>query len=363
MCVERVMDIREATKSYERWMRGCASIVRHELEDKHKQMKQDPFQFLRGAYYRWAQLWPETCSDSKRAPTILCVGDLHVDSYGTWRDAEGRMCWGVDDFDEAWPLPYTNDLIRLAASVKIARKIGILSIRTRDACDAILTAYERTLRRGGCPVVLAEEGTHLEKLGIGALNPPKAFWETLQKHPTIRGRLPSAAKKALERTFPIPDLEYRVVRREAGLGSLGQLRFVAIAECRGGCVAREAKNVLPSAHMWLDGRESHTQSYYDKIMTAAVRSPDPYQKVIGSWLIRRLSPDSNPIKIEYLEKKRDEQILLQAMGTEIANIHLGNPSRARAILRDFRRRKPHWLHLDARKMANVMLREWKEYKH
>jgi hypothetical protein len=25
----------------------------------------------------------------------------------------------VDDFDEAWPLAYTNDLVRLAASLKI----------------------------------------------------------------------------------------------------------------------------------------------------------------------------------------------------------------------------------------------------
>jgi len=32
---------------------------------------------------------------------------------------EGRLSWGVDDFDESYPLPYTNDLVRLAASVRI----------------------------------------------------------------------------------------------------------------------------------------------------------------------------------------------------------------------------------------------------
>jgi Uncharacterized protein conserved in bacteria (DUF2252) len=68
------------------------------------------------------------------------------------------MCWGVDDFDEAWPLPYTNDLTRLAASVKIARKLAILSIRTKHACEIILKMYERTLREGGCPIVLARGG-------------------------------------------------------------------------------------------------------------------------------------------------------------------------------------------------------------
>jgi Uncharacterized protein conserved in bacteria (DUF2252) len=356
------MDIRQATKSYEEWMHGCGPVVDAELRDKHAQMRQDPFLFLRGTYYRWAQLWPESCPDSSLAPIVLSVGDLHIDSYGTWRDAEGRMCWGVDDFDEAWPLPYTNDLIRLGASVKIARKTGVLSIKTNRACDIIVQAYERTLREGGCPTVLAEEETHLEKLGIGFLKPPKSFWKKLNELPTIRSRLPQDAGKALQNTFPTDRLAYRVVRREAGLGSLGRLRFVGIPEYRGGCLAREAKNVMPSANMWLNGRKSHQHSYYEDIMTSALRSPDPYQKIAGSWLIRRLSPDSNPIRIEDLAKERDEEVLLQAMGTEAANIHLGNPRRVKLILRDLRTRKTNWLHKDARKMAKLVLREWKAYR-
>jgi Uncharacterized protein conserved in bacteria (DUF2252) len=356
------VNIKEATVSYETWMRRCASIVEKELRDKHAKMKRDPFEFFRGTYYRWAQLWPQGCPKSKRAPVVLSVGDLHIDSYGTWRDVEGRMCWGIDDFDESCPLPYANDLTRLATSVKIARKLEILRIRTKLACEIILKAYERTLREGGCPIVLAEEETHLEKLGIESLKPPKAFWENLIRRPSIRGHLPRAAKRALESTFPLTNLKYRVVRREAGLGSLAQLRFVAIADCRGGCVAREAKNLLPSANLWINGRESHRQSYYEQTMTSAIRSPDPYQKVVGQWLIRRLSPDSNPIKIEELPKEREEEILLHAMGTEAANVHVGSWRQKKSILRDLRRRGPDWLHSDAKKMAKVFLREWKEYK-
>ena len=40
------------------------------------------FLFLRGTFYRWAQLWPVFCAE-------LSVGDLHVNSFETWRDAEG----------------------------------------------------------------------------------------------------------------------------------------------------------------------------------------------------------------------------------------------------------------------------------
>jgi hypothetical protein len=357
------MDIREATVSYENWMRQCTHVVNKELRDKHSEMKGDPFAFFRGTYYRWAQLWPEVCHDSRLAPVVLSVGDLHVDSYGTWRDAEGRMCWGVDDFDEAWRLPYTNDLTRLAASVKIARRLQILSIRTKHACDIILKAYERTLREGGCPIVLAEEETQLEKLGIEFIKPPQSFWKALLTRPSIRGHLPTDVKRALEKTFPAPNLKYRVVRREAGLGSLGQLRYVGIAYCRGGFVAREAKDLLPSASVWFTGQGSHSKSYYEEAMGHALRSPDPYQHVVGHWLIRRLSPDSNPIKIEELSRKRDEGILLQAMGTEVANIHLGSGKRTQVILRDLGRRKSNWLLRDAIKMAKLFLREWKKYKH
>ena len=113
------MDIRQATKSYEAWMRDCTKVVESELTWKHTQMRTDLFMFFRGTYYRWAQLWPEVCTDLRTAPKLLAVGDLHVGSYGTWRDREGRLCWGVDDFDDSYPLPYTSDLVRLAASVKI----------------------------------------------------------------------------------------------------------------------------------------------------------------------------------------------------------------------------------------------------
>jgi len=69
--------------------------------------------------------------------------------------------------------------------------------------------YERTLREGGCPIVLAEEETHLKKLGIESLKPAKSFWKNLARCPSIRGHLPRDAKKALENAFPIPNLEYQ----------------------------------------------------------------------------------------------------------------------------------------------------------
>ena len=356
------MNIVEATRSYENWMRRCTHVIESDLRYKHEQMREDPFLFFRSTFYRWAQLWPELCPDLRRAPKVLAVGDLHVGSFGTWRDSEGRMCWGVDDFDESFPLPYTNDLVRLATSVKLGVDAEGLTIKFKQGCDVILEGYRETLRAGGRPFVLAEQQQTLEKLGIEAIEPPADFWEKLNRRPAVNGGFPSTARRAIEKTLPDRKIPYKVVRREAGHGSLGQQRFVAIAHWCGAFIAREAKATLPSSCVWLTGGVDHCQTYYEAAIKSAVRSRDPYQEMVGSWLIRRLSTDANPIEIEDLSKTRDEQVLLLAMGAEAANVHLGTHGQQKKILNDLRRRKSGWLRKAAKEMAEATERDWKKYR-
>jgi Uncharacterized protein conserved in bacteria (DUF2252) len=353
--------IHQATRSYEDWMRSRANIIESQLRSKHEQMREDLFSFFRATYYRWAQVWSGECADLCAAPKVLAVGDLHVDSFGTWRDAEGRLCWGVDDFDESYPLPYTNDLLRLATSLRLAIDAESLSIRFKDGCDAILEGYQRTLRAGGRPMVLAECEDVIGELGFACIKRPDKFWQALNSKPAIGEGLPKDARKPLETTFPDPRLEYKVVRREAGLGSLGQERFVAIAKWYGNCIAREAKAMLPSASVWLADKTDGRQSFYAKAMNSTIRPCDPYQQIAGKWLIRRLSPESNPIYISDLPSKRDEEALLQAMGSEAANVHLGAPRQVKSILRDLRRRKAKWLRIAAQVMAKKVKKDWKSY--
>jgi uncharacterized protein (DUF2252 family) len=92
------------------------TIVQKDLKSKHTAMEESPFVFLRATFYRLAQVWPNVCSTLADAPTVLAAGDLHLENFGTWRDSEGRLVWGVNDFDEACPRPYPNDLVRLAAT-------------------------------------------------------------------------------------------------------------------------------------------------------------------------------------------------------------------------------------------------------
>src|SRR5271154_1191354 len=91
------MNIHEATASYEKWMARHTRLVAVDLRRKHDLMRHSAFEFFRGTFYRWMQLWDEVCPDLQNAPRLLAVGDLHVENFGTWRDAEGRLIWGCND--------------------------------------------------------------------------------------------------------------------------------------------------------------------------------------------------------------------------------------------------------------------------
>jgi hypothetical protein len=259
-------------------------------------------------------------------------------------------------------LAYTNDLVRLAASLKVVIDAEWLSIKLKDGCDAILHGYSESLRKGGDPIVLAEREQKLGKLGADSFKPPFNFWEKLNRLPAVRQPLAKDLKRALEKTLPEAGTEYKVVRRQAGLGSLGQERFVAISRWQGGYIAREAKLMVPSACSWLNHKVEKGQPWYEKAISSAVRSPDPFQLIDGSWLIRRLSPDSNPIDIQTLPKHSDEEVLLTAMGSEAANIHLGTKRQTKKILEDLKMRKQGWLEDAAVRIAKVLEKDWKHYR-
>jgi uncharacterized protein (DUF2252 family) len=64
---------------------------------------------------------------------VLAVGDLHVENFGTGRAIEGRLVWGISDFDEAATQAHTNDPVRLATIAFLAGEEKILAIGPRAA--------------------------------------------------------------------------------------------------------------------------------------------------------------------------------------------------------------------------------------
>ena len=354
------MDIKQATENYEAWLAHRLPLIPADLKLKHERMAESAFSFLRATFYRWAQIWPEVCGELASAPGVLGVGDLHVENFGTWRDSEARLIWGINDFDEAGSLPYTNDLVRLAVSARLAFDQNNLPADVDAAADAILEGYRTGLARRGGALVLEEQHRWLRTLAMNDLRDPTAYWDKLNGLPTLRRGIPAAAQSALKSAMPEAGISFRVAHRQAGLGSLGRRRFTALAEWRGGFIAREAKELTVSAWHWWQQKPGE-DILYPVILKRAIRALDPCVSLRRQWLLRRLAPHCSRIELDSLPKARDERKLLHAMGWETANIHLGTPGAAHKVEADLRKRPPHWLRKATGAMTKATLADWKAW--
>ncbi len=357
------MNFHQATTSYEKWVASSIPLDRHALSFKHKQMALGLFPFFRATFYRWVQVWREVAGEAAIAPQLLAVGDLHLENFGTWRDVEGRLIWGVNDFDEVYKMPYTMDLVRLVTSAHAAAQEEHIAIRPRDASDAILEGYRDALREGGRPFVLAENHRWLRKIALNRLRDATVFWQKLERLGKSQVRLPRNVESQLRKLLPDFSLPCERKRRMAGLGSLGHSRVVLVGKWHGCYVAREAKELAPSACLWARGARAEGQhERYAEILDRAVRVPDPFVNPYDGWLLRRLAPDCSRIELVSLPGCRDEERLLYSMGWETANIHLGSPRAVPAIKRDLAKRRGNWLHKAAKAMLRATERDWREWK-
>jgi hypothetical protein len=361
------MNVVKATRQFETWLAQRTHIDQKDLRLKHTSMKADVFMFLRATYYRWAQVWPQVCPNLSQAPRVLAVGDLHVENFGTWRDIEGRLIWGVNDFDEAWPMSYTIDLVRLAVSAHLAAEAGRLPLKREDICGAMLEGYREGMQKKGCEFVLGEKHQWLRCIAEGELRDPVHFWAKMDALPTLKTECPVSAIDALEHLMPAPGILFRLTHRVAGLGSLGHARYVAIADWHGGRIAREAKALVPSASCWAQNLEAHKNAappeiLYQTIINRAIRCPDPFVQLRGRWIVRRLGPHCSRIELASLRAPDTELRLLHAMGWETANIHLGTPSARKLILRHLDKQKGKWLHHAAEAMLQAVRSDWDVWK-
>ncbi|MFB6836513.1 DUF2252 domain-containing protein [Streptomyces sp. NPDC056361] len=90
---------------------------------KFRKMAGSAFAFYRGtACLFYADLEREAHGGpylDERTGRVWIHGDLHAENFGTYMDANGRLIFNVNDFDEAYVGPFTWDLKRLAASLAL----------------------------------------------------------------------------------------------------------------------------------------------------------------------------------------------------------------------------------------------------
>ena len=214
--------------------------------------------------------------------------------------------------------------------------------------------------RRGQTVCAGRASPRAPRNGRGAAEAAGGVLGKAQCHANDREEPPESATKALRRLMPERGLKYRVVHRVAGLGSLGRQRYVALAQWRGGSIAREAKELTDSA--WLFAHSSRKSGIlYQEALDRSVRCPDPFVEVRDRWLVRRLAPDCSRIELYTLPAKHDAGRLLHAMGFETANVHLGSRE-ANVMTADLNERKATWLFKAATAMVASVRADWEEWK-
>jgi hypothetical protein len=343
---------------YESWLRTRCEVVEADLDYKHKRMAKNAFVFLRATYFRWAKRIETLCSELKDAPRVLSVGDMHTENFGTWRDAEGRLVWGVNDFDEAAIIPYSYDLVRLATSAQLA---PTMDVGESDPSAAIIDGYVAGLTNPR-PMLLDEGETSMRPFISCTDDDRRKFWKELDDYPPAMP--PTKIEQALIKSLPEGISALRYASRVKGGGSLGRPRYVAIAQWQGGRVIREAKALVSSAWDWAHDAASTPPRFLD-VAEGRFRSPDPFMKVHDGFVLRRITADTRKIEFGDSAVAGLKLDLLRAMGRDLGSIHAAEESAAREISSHLKARSPDWLR-DSLKITTESVeedfKEWSQFR-
>lgn len=305
------------TADYEEWLGDRIPLDAAELERKHAEMAAHEYRFLRGTYYLWLDRLAEHVPEALAGSRVPVVGDLHVENFGTWRDADQVRRWGVNDFDELAIGPVLPDLIRLATSAVLAPHIAV---EDKEVCATVLDTWARATPRAA--IDLDENGAgHLRGL-VPAFADADRFYARLGTG--APADLPAdvvAAASAVAEPGWRPTWHHH----EAGTGSLGHRRVVGVGPAADGAMhAREAKELGPGTSTWaaarvarIDWPQAH-DGLYEQVR-ARIAGPGAAARV-ADWQVRDLAPDVVRIELTGLDG-RPATRLLRAMARATADVH------------------------------------------
>jgi uncharacterized protein (DUF2252 family) len=118
---------------------------------KFRKMAASAFAFYRGTAALFYHDLEQQRSGSRasgpfldeRTGRVWIHGDLHAENFGTYMDANGRLIFNVNDFDEAYIGPFTWDLQRFAASLAL---IGYTKALSDEQITELVEIYAGAYR-------------------------------------------------------------------------------------------------------------------------------------------------------------------------------------------------------------------------
>jgi uncharacterized protein (DUF2252 family) len=96
--------------------------------EKFDRLATSAFAFFRGTSGLFFRALEGT---DRELPDVLCNGDAHPENFGVQQAPDGKLAFGLNDFDEAAPAPFTWDLKRAAVGFELASRERGFSLQQR----------------------------------------------------------------------------------------------------------------------------------------------------------------------------------------------------------------------------------------
>ncbi len=221
---------------------------------KFRGMRAAPFTFFRATAHLFYE-FDEVLKPVAKAPPVWSSGDVHLENFGCFK-ADNRLAYfDLNDFDEAALGPLSWDLVRLIASAMLGagpetfstaerREVGreILAQYTATLANGKARWLERATSEGPIRRLLQQAKRRTRRLLLSdrtrrkgnsrrfRLRPDRHLEAGKSEHKAVAAVLNRLAKHQPDPAFfRVRD----VVRRVAGMASLGVTRYAVIVEGRG----------------------------------------------------------------------------------------------------------------------------------
>lgn len=218
---------------------------------KYAAMREDAFRFFRGTCHLFYNDLPADLPLLQSPPAWLS-GDLHLENFGSYKGDNRLTYFDINDFDEARLAPALLDPARLLTSLHVAaRELGLNAPQTRHRLDRFADRYAHRLAEGYIRTVERASAEGVVRRFLKQVS-RRRHADFLKKHVDTSGKTPRlrrikgrllkadrASRHAVadalrawadaQPTAPFGRV-CDVVRRVAGTGSLGQIRYAVLVE-------------------------------------------------------------------------------------------------------------------------------------
>lgn len=217
-------------------------------------MRADPFGFFRGANPLFLGFL-RPGDKLFRAPRTFVCGDLHFENFGAFKGDNRLVYFDINDFDDACLAPFTIDIVRFLACVRVAAEGLLLNpSQGRELQETFMSAYcaaiaegkprwiERSLATGVLRALLRQSARRTRPDLLDRYSREQGGGRRIRIDGRRAFALQDGEKKQLKRFIKklrrdAPDRAFfrllDAARRIAGNGSLGLPRYLLLIRGRG----------------------------------------------------------------------------------------------------------------------------------